>query len=100
MRFKRNLKAYWLSAKPVLAAVDADSDTARAISEAQCGWVGEPENVQGLAMKLAEVAALPSAVLEAMGQRGRSYGLAHFSRAAGVRNLADVIMGAKANQRS
>lgn len=82
MRFQRNLKAYWLSAKPVLATLDTNSDTARAISEAQCGWVGEPENIQGLAMKMAEVAALLSAVLEAMGQRGRSYGVAHFFKAA------------------
>ena len=90
--------AYLLSAKPVLAAVDAHSDTARAISEAQCGWLVEPGNVQGLAMKMAEVAALPPAVLEAMGQRGRVYGLDHFSKAAGVRKLANVILGARANQ--
>jgi len=92
------LMAYLLSAKPVLAAVDAHSDTARAISEAQCGWLVEPGNVQGLAMKMAEVAALPPAVLEAMGQRGRVYGLDHFSKAAGVRKLANVILGARANQ--
>lgn len=94
------LIAYLLSAKPVLATLDAGSDTARCIQEAQCGWVGEPEHVEWLAAKMAEVAALPSAVLEAMGQRGRSYGLAHFSKATGVRKLASVIMGAKANKRS
>jgi glycosyltransferase involved in cell wall biosynthesis len=92
------LMAYLLSAKPVLATVDAHSDTARSIAEAQCGWVVEPGNVQGLAMKMAEVAALPPAVLEAMGQRGRVYGLDHFSKAAGVRKLANVILGARANQ--
>jgi len=91
------LIAYMLSAKPVLATLDAGSDTARCIQEAQCGWVGEPEHVEWLAAKMAEVAALPSAVLEAMGQRGRSYGLANYSKAVGVRKLANVVMGAKVN---
>ena len=49
---------------------------------------------------MAEVAALPSAALEAMGQCGRSYVLANYSKAVGVRKLANVTMGAKANQRS
>jgi len=91
------LMAYLLSAKPVLATVDAASDTAGAVSEAQCGWVGEPGDVQCLAIKMTEVAALPSATLEAMGRRGRQYGLNHFSKAAGVRKLADVILSARAS---
>ena len=93
------LMAYLLSAKPVLATVDAESDTARAVSEAQCGWVGEPENIKSLAMKMAQVAGLPPAVLVAMGQRGRSYGLAHFSKATGVRKLANIILGARESNR-
>jgi glycosyltransferase involved in cell wall biosynthesis len=92
------LMAYLLSAKPVLAPVDAGSDTARCLQEAQCGWIEEPENARDLAAKMTEVAALPAAVLEAMGQRGSAYGLAHFSKTAGVRQLAGVILGAKVNQ--
>jgi glycosyltransferase involved in cell wall biosynthesis len=86
------LIAYMLSAKPVLATLDSGSDTARCIQEAQCGWVGEPEHVEWLAAKMAEVAALPSAVLMEIGQRGRTYGLQHFSKAKGVKRLADVIL--------
>jgi len=51
------LLAYMLSGKPVLATVDADSDTARCINEADCGWVGEPENDEWLSMQMREVAA-------------------------------------------
>lgn len=94
------LPAYMFSAKPVLATVDAESDTARAISAAQCGWVGEPENVNWLAAKMAEIAALPPSVLEKMGQRGRDYGLAHYSKTEGVRKLADVVLSAAAKKRS
>ena len=94
------LIAYMFSAKPVLAALDAGSDTARCLQEAHCGWVGEPEHVEWLAAKMAEVAALPPAVLEEMGRRGRSYGLANYSKAVGVRKLADAVMGAKLTHRS
>jgi glycosyltransferase involved in cell wall biosynthesis len=88
------LIAYLLSAKPVLATLDAGSDTARCIQEAQCGWLGEPEDIGWLAKKMREIATLPSAGLYEMGQRGRQYGLAHFSKAAGVRHLSNVILNA------
>jgi glycosyltransferase involved in cell wall biosynthesis len=88
------LMAYLLSAKPVLATVDLECDTSRAISEAKCGWVGEPENIQSLAAKMTEIAALPLPVLDAMGQCGRSYGLKCFSKGEGVRRLGGVIASA------
>lgn len=86
------LMAYLLSAKPVLASVDAESDTAECIREGQCGWVGEPEDVPWLAGKMAEVAVLPPEVRCAMGDHGRSYALEHFSKAVNVQRLASVIL--------
>jgi len=94
------LMAYLLSAKPVLATVDAASDTARCILEAECGWVGEPENGKWLAAKMAEVASLPVAVLSAFGQQGRAYGVRHFSRSAGVQSLSLVIRDGAGRVRS
>jgi len=88
------LMAYLLSAKPVLATLDAASDPARCIREAGCGLVGEPEQVRWLAAKMTEVAALPAADLAAMGQRGRTYGLEHFSKSEGVRKLAGIVLAA------
>jgi len=88
------LMAYLLSAKPILATVDAESDTARCIQEAQCGWVGGPENAEWLAGKMGEVAAMPQAVLNEMGKRGRAYGLKHFSKGEGVQRLTDVVLAA------
>lgn len=89
------LTAYLLSAKPVLATVDCDSDTAQCIREAQCGWIGEPENGAWLSQKMADVAVLKPAALDGIGARGRSYALKHFSKANGVRRLADVIFAAQ-----
>lgn len=85
------LITYLFSGKPVLATLDAESDTARCIREGQCGWVGEPEQASWLSCKMAEVVTLSPQVLEAMGQRGRIYGLKHFSKAFGVRQLANII---------
>jgi glycosyltransferase involved in cell wall biosynthesis len=92
--FPSKLMAYLLSGKPVLATLDAGSDTARDIQEAECGWVGEPENVAWLAAKMREVTALPPGDLEMKGQRGRAYGLKHFSRSQGVRRLAKLVTAA------
>jgi hypothetical protein len=89
------LPAYFFSAKPVMATLDAESFSARCIQEAQCGWVGESENLEWLAAQMREVAMMPSTKLAAMGQCGRAYGLKHFSKAEGVRNLADVIFQAQ-----
>jgi hypothetical protein len=86
------LPAYLFSAKPVLATVDDESDTAHCLREAQCGWVGEPENVEWLGHKMGEVSAMRPVELDEMGKRGRAYGLEHFSKARGVRLLADLVI--------
>lgn len=88
------LIAYLLSQKPILATVDAQSDTARCIREADCGWVGEPEDVTWLAGKMAEVATMSTATLHPIGQRGRAYGLRHFSKAEGMRKLGAIVLEA------
>jgi glycosyltransferase involved in cell wall biosynthesis len=92
------LMAYMLSARPLIATVDAESDTARCVVEAGCGWVGEPEDVAWLAAKMTEAARLPANVLDEMGQRGREYGLKHFSKTKGVARLAGAVMGAAAGR--
>jgi glycosyltransferase involved in cell wall biosynthesis len=86
------LMAYLFSQRPVLATVDAASDTARCICEANCGWVGEPENVSWLAAKMAEVSSMPESALSALGQQGRAYGLRHFSITEGVTRLGATIL--------
>jgi glycosyltransferase involved in cell wall biosynthesis len=92
------LMAYMFSAKPILATVDADSDTARAILSSGGGWVGSPEDAEWLANKMRDVAAMPESLITAMGDKGRTYGLGHFSKAVGVRRLVDVIKSAAQTQ--
>lgn len=85
------LMAYLLSSKPILATLDPDCDTARCIREAQCGWVGEPEDAAWLTEKMKEVATFAGKDLSAMGARGRTYGLRHFSKTEGVERLAKLL---------
>jgi glycosyltransferase involved in cell wall biosynthesis len=85
------LPAYLFSAKPVLATVDADSDTARLIQEAECGWIGAPEDLAWLASKMREVVSMTNEELSALGKKGKEYGRIHYSKTQGVQRLAGIV---------
>lgn len=74
------LPAYMFSAKPVLASVDAESDTAKCIVDADCGWVVEPEDIETLANQMKVVAGLNKNELKEKGKQGRKYAIDVFSR--------------------
>lgn len=93
------LIAYLFSGKPVLCMVDELSDTARCVKEAECGWIGEAEDVAWLAGRMIEVAAMPDEDLRAMGARGRAYGFKRFSKREGVQQLAQVVLEAARRHR-
>lgn len=86
------LPAYLFSAKPVLATVDADSDTARLIQQAGCGWIGPPEDLDWLSSKMRVVAAMTDDNLSALGEKGKAFGRVHYSKSLGVKRLADIII--------
>ena len=87
------LPAYMFSAKPIIATVDYDSDTANAIREAGCGWVVEPEQPEALADLIQNVQGMPKTELIAMGYRGREYALQHFSKKNNLSKLVGIIEG-------
>lgn len=86
------LPAYLFSGRPILASVDASSDTAHHIEQSQCGWVVEPSAVLQLAKKMVEIVALPKAELARKGDFGRNYGLEHFSKTKRARELAAIVL--------
>jgi glycosyltransferase involved in cell wall biosynthesis len=88
------LSSYMLSARPVLAAVDADSETAQCIRAADCGWIIAPEDVRVLSDQMRQVQGLAPSDLSAMGGRGRRYAMTHLSKTQGVRTLARIVLGA------
>ena len=85
------LPAYMFSAKPIIGSMDEDSDTANAISGAQCGAIVEPENARILADVMARMAVTNRRDLETMGKKGQQYALEHFSKGANLNNLTKVI---------
>jgi glycosyltransferase involved in cell wall biosynthesis len=98
------LPAYLFSAKPILATVDPASDTARLIQEAQCGWIGEAENLDWLASKMVEVVAFSDVELKTRGSNGQRFGIKNFSKSHCVEQLAEVVLAAastdKGNQQA
>ena len=93
------LSAYMLSGKPVLASVDANSDSARLIRTADCGWVVEPEDRTALAQTMRELCSQATGTLAATGARGRGYALEHLSKKQGVKKLAAIILEAVGRKR-
>jgi len=85
------LPAYMFSAKPIIACVDADSDTANAIRLADCGWVVPPENAHSLADCMQQAAITQPEKLLALGKNGREYALKHFAREACLDKFVNVI---------
>ena len=82
------LPAYMFSAKPIIASVDDDSDTADCIRESGAGWVVEPEDVSALASAMQLTTLLSKRVLEETGRKGFSYSVQTFSK---NRNLARLV---------
>jgi glycosyltransferase involved in cell wall biosynthesis len=85
------LPAYMFSAKPIIASVDNDSDTANAIRESGCGWVVEPEKPIALIELLQKVQNLPKTELISMGNKGREYALKHYSKTNNLSRLVNII---------
>jgi glycosyltransferase involved in cell wall biosynthesis len=82
---------YLLSARPVLAGVLPDSDTAAAIKESNSGWVVDPDDVDGMAQALVEASQRSKGSLDLLGKAARDYALEHFTRAANLPQVLKII---------
>ena len=74
------LIAYMFSAKPIIASVDADSDTAECVRSSGAGWVAEPESVQSLGKCMEESFHSSEDILRQKGGRGYNYAIEKFSK--------------------
>ena len=86
------LLAYMFSAKPVLASVDSDSDAARLIRQAKCGWVGPSEEISWMVAQMKAVVSMPDKALQRIGENGRQFGLKNFAKTQSVQRLGDVLL--------
>ncbi|MCQ8897730.1 glycosyltransferase family 4 protein [Limnobacter humi] len=72
---------YMAAGKPVLASVDANSETARLVDDAECGWVVPAGDANALAQAVQQLLGDPSAAGR-MGLQGRLYLETRYSRRA------------------
>ena len=85
------LTAYLLSAKPVIACVEKESDVANIIQNAECGFIVEPENIQMLSECMKIVEKLGKNELDMLGKRGREFSLRELSKESNLNKLIRLI---------
>ena len=86
------LPAYMFSRKPIIASLDLQSDTARAIVESDCGIVVDAENEQALIGALQEV--IQNWDLETLGRKGENgfrYAMKRFSKECNLSLVTKII---------
>jgi colanic acid biosynthesis glycosyl transferase WcaI len=88
------LISYMMSGRPVLATARRESDLAKIVNEAGCGWLVEPGDSEALAQHLDTIAAMERTELTRMGSLGRQYALTHFSPEACLPKLVAIIENA------
>lgn len=87
------LPAYMFSKKPVLASVDAESDTAMCIRDNHAGWVALPEDAVSVAKAMKEAYSLSSEELQGIGENGFDFAIETLSRK-NLKKLADTCLDA------
>ena len=72
---------YMAAGRPVLASVDPDSETARIIMRADCGWVVEPDNSDKLAELISSIQGDTELELrQRLGENGREFLEKYYAR--------------------
>jgi glycosyltransferase involved in cell wall biosynthesis len=85
------LISYFLSARPIVAAVLPASDTAMAVRDNGAGWVVEPESVEAMEEAILAASAMPGETLDRMGLAGRTYALQNLTREANLPRVVQVV---------
>jgi len=86
------LPAYMLSARPILALADRNSDIAQAIQDADCGWIGNPEDEVWLIDFFKNANKISLAELKQKGQMSLIYAKKFYSRERNLKKLKNIIL--------
>ena len=82
---------YMLAARPILAVATDQSDLARTIREAACGWVLSPDALDGLPAELRRIRSFQHADLAPLAGGGRAYDRARYWTEAGHPPVRELI---------
>lgn len=85
------MTAYMFSAKPIIALVDSDSESARIIDEADGGWVVEPDNRDEMIRCIREVRYMNRDQLVKKGENACQYAKENLSKEKNLRLLCSIV---------
>ena len=85
------LITYLLSARPVIAAVLPESETAAAILCSGAGWVVNPDSTELMAEAILAASEQSAESLRRMGSAGRAYALENHTRAANLSRIVEIV---------
>lgn len=85
------LPAYMFSKKPILGSLDIESDTAKAIMDAECGIVVNPENEEELIQAWKDMAQWTKEMMKQKGNNGFMYAMNRFSKKHNLPIIIDII---------
>ena len=94
------LLAYMLAGKPILATALPESDLARLMRLAGCGWCVEPDRPELLAEGLRGVAALGDDERHRLGTAGRTFVLTHLTADVCVPQVVELLRRCAAGNQS
>ena len=85
------LLSYMLAGRPVLASGVTESDLAEIVADGNCGWVVQPDRPDLLAKQVEAIMRINPSERQKIGENGRKYVLAHFSKDVCLPKVIDVI---------
>ena len=84
-----------LAKKPILAIVDEDSDTSKAIKKAGCGWISTPGDTNAVIELMEKAFRTPKDLRFKLGEHGYNYALNNFSKEKNLNLLFSLINSTK-----
>lgn len=85
------LSAYMFSSKPIIGSLDLQSDTAKAIIDAECGIVVEPENEDVLTNAMIEMSNWSKHDLVLKGKNAFNYAMLNFSKTENLKKITKIF---------
>jgi glycosyltransferase involved in cell wall biosynthesis len=85
------LIAYFLSGRPVVAAVLPESDTGVAILESGAGWIVAPDSVEMMTKAIVFASQQSAESLSQMGSAGRQYALRNFTQKSNLKRVVEIV---------
>ena len=89
------LISYMLASRPILCCAVPESDIAKTIADASCGWAIPPDDPHSIAKEIKMLSKLLPAELQRAGERGRMYALQHMTRKANLPVLVKLVRSAR-----